>query len=106
MMRFPPLPMEATQLSIPAPPAVSELTTEVAQTVWPPLVPYVPPIVEGGSPSYPNLPVVVPPVILPTPEPPSLVLVALGLASISFAVRARSRRAGARRPSQSRRPSQ
>jgi hypothetical protein len=92
-----PTPLGASQITIPAPmlPAVAEAPIEIAQTVWPPLVPYVPPIVEsGGNNSFPVLPVVTPPVILPTPEPPSFVLVALGLTTISLAVRARSRRAG------------
>lgn len=95
-------PMEATQVTIPAPTPleVSEFPTEIVRTEWPPLIPYVPPIEEGGSTSFPTLPVVTPPVVLPTPEPPSLVLVALGLASISLAARARSRRASAQRASQ------
>jgi hypothetical protein len=99
IIMFPPPPMEATQIAFPAPmpPAVSETPNEIAQTEWPPMIPYVPSIVEGGSPVFPVLPAIAPPGVAPVPEPPSLVLVALGLASISFVTAARSRRTDAHR---------
>lgn len=75
IIMFPPMPMEATQVTFPAPkpPAV-----EVAETEWPPMIPYVPPIIQGGGPPYLVVPLIAPPGAAPTPEPPSLFLAALG----------------------------
>jgi hypothetical protein len=89
-------PMEATQIKIPAPtpPDVVEVPTEVATDEWPPLVPYLPPIVEsgGGSPIFPILPIVPPPIVGTVPEPSSLVLAAIGLLPALLLLRARRRR--------------
>jgi PEP-CTERM motif-containing protein len=94
-------PMEATQITIPAPtpPDVIEAPPEVATEEWPPLVPYVPPIVESGgaSPVFPVLPVVPPPIVGAVPEPSSLVLVAIGLASTWLLAGTRLRRANMKR---------
>jgi hypothetical protein len=78
-------PMEATQIKFPdeIPPEVAEITPE---DTWPPLAPYVPPIL-GGSPTIGGVPIfpLVPPSgepIVPgsTAEPGSLLLVGTGMA--------------------------
>jgi len=99
-----PPPMESTQVSLapPTPPPVAEVPTEiVTQDEWPPLVPFVPPVLESGvtpagAPVFPVLPPFVPPVGV-TPEPSTLVLVALGIAPLALLASAKSRRANATR---------
>jgi hypothetical protein len=90
------LPMEATQITFPdeVPPEVAELTPE---DTWPPLSPFVPPVL-GGSPGYPGgVPVfpVTPPggivTVGPVSEPASLLLVGTGLAFLCVMLMARIR---------------
>jgi hypothetical protein len=80
IINFPP--KESTQITFPdeLPPEVAELTPEDS---WPPLGPFVPPIL-GGPPTTTNVPLV--PLVPPenpvgdTPEPSSLLLAGTGLA--------------------------
>jgi len=75
-------PMEATQISFPdeIPPEVAELTPT---STWPPLAPFVPPVL-GGTPSYGPPFVPLTPAAGATPEPSSFVLLASGLASLGL----------------------
>jgi hypothetical protein len=80
IVNFPP--MQATQLQFPndIPPEVAEITPE---DTWPPIAPFVPPIL-GGTPTningVPVIPIVPPGTPGATPEPASLALVGTGLA--------------------------
>ena len=85
-------PMQATQLKFPdeVPPEVAELTP---QETWPPLEPYVPPIVSGG-PTPGGVPVFPPggPGTIETAEPGSLMLAGTGMAFAFVMLVARIRR--------------
>lgn len=78
-------PMKATLISFPdvVPPEVSEIPPGEA---WPPFAPLIPPIL-GSSPgnTVPTLPVNPPPILGTVPEPPSIVLVVLGMVAVGFA---------------------
>ena len=84
-------PMEATQITFPAdvPPEVAEITP---QDSFPPLAPFVPPIlgslptIASGAPGTPGVPVPA-----PTAEPASLMLVGTGLAAACLMLAARIR---------------
>jgi hypothetical protein len=89
-------PMNATQITFPdeVPPEVAELTP---QDEWPPLAPFVPPIlgsgpIGGGVPIFPIVPPVTVPVSGGVPEPSSLLLVATGIGGLGLLVVARMRR--------------
>jgi hypothetical protein len=89
-------PMEGTPITFPdvVPPEVSELQPTDS---WPPFAPYIPPIL-GSLPSsdVPTLPVTPPsppPVTGEVPEPPSLLLTALGIAALASILRIKNRAA-------------
>jgi hypothetical protein len=89
-------PMNSTQITFPPeiPPEVAEL---MPQDEWPPLAPYVPPILagpptSGGSPVFPIVPPVVTPPAGTTAEPGSLLLVATGLVGLFLMLAAKIRR--------------
>jgi hypothetical protein len=88
------MPMNATQITFPdeVPPEVAELTP---QDEWPPLAPYVPPILGSGpiGGGVPIFPIVPPPVTVSgdVPEPASLLLVAAGLGVLVLLIAARAR---------------
>lgn len=76
--------MTPTQISVPTeiPPEVSEITPDNS---WPPLGPFVPPILGGptpGGPVFPVVPPVPPPLTAAVPEPPSLLLAGSGIACL------------------------
>ena len=91
IINFPP--METTEVTFPdvVPPEVAELTPE---ETWPPLGPFVPPIL-GGSPPI-TLPLIPPPPGGEVAEPASLLLAATGLGSLWLLMGARRRRANTR----------
>jgi len=88
-------PMETTEIEFPysTPPELAEIPPMESPPYmpgdsWPPLAPYMPPILQGtpvasGSTSVlPVVPPVPPPIVGPVPEPPSFLLVALGIGTV------------------------
>lgn len=86
--------MTPTQITIPSeiPPEISEITPDNS---WPPLGPFVPPILGGpvpGGPVFPIVPPVPPPLEGAVPEPASLLLAGSGIAFVGLMVGMRLRR--------------
>jgi hypothetical protein len=85
-------PMETTEITFEGyiPPEVAELPPmeTTPGNMWPPLAPFIPPILEGapvpssGTPALPIVPPTPPPIGGSVPEPPTFLLVALGIGTI------------------------
>lgn len=92
IINFPPT---ETQVTFPdvMPPEVAELTP---QDTWPPLGPFVPPILGGSAtgsvPSVPLVPPESPPITGDVPEPASLLLASTGVGFLGLLLAARLRR--------------